>query len=379
MQKFNSSSPNKEQSQNPYSKKITTRKKSRTSKPILFFLLGSIIFGGIIFVALTIGSIGGYQTGLKSQHATQTLSAHSNLDEQFSLALQDIAEKRYEAAFQRLDFIINQDPGYPEATDRMAEVMSVLYATATPTALPTKEAPTPTPDLRPVTELFEEANRLFAAQKWTEAIDTLTNLRKADAAYQTPRVDGILFISLRMRGIDKIWKSGDLEGGIYDLALASKFGPLDAQSVSARDLARLYLMGSSFWEVDPAQAIQYFSQVAAAAPGMIDASGWTARARYRAVLIQYADLLMAKKDWCNAQQQYELALSLGSDANTQTAAQNAALKCSPPTATGEVPTATSQPTLQPSLPPSETIPPNTVEPPTSTPVPPSEETPTPYP
>lgn len=359
-------------------RKTAGGKKRRNPQPVVRFILWAVIFVGMVLVALLIGSFGGYQIGLKEQHATQTLFARSNLDEQFTLALQDIAEKRYQTAYERLDFIIRQDPGYPNATDRLAEVMAVLYVTATPTALPPTQSATPTPDLRPVAELFDQANTLFMNQKWTETLDTLTNLRKADLGYKTARVDGMMFISLRMRGFDKIWKYGDLEGGIYDLALAANFGPLDAQSLSARDLARLYLIGSSFWEVDPAQAIQYFSQVAAAAPGMIDASGWTASARYRAVVIQYADKLTAAGDWCNAQQQYELALTLGSDATTQAAAQNAALKCSPPlatpTGTGGIPTPTPSATPQPGISPTETspvIPTNTTIPPTNTNQPPT--------
>jgi len=46
----------------------------------------------------------------------------------------------------------------------------------------------------------------------------------------------MLFISLRQRGVDKIWKEGDLEGGIYDLALAARFAPLDVQASSSREL-----------------------------------------------------------------------------------------------------------------------------------------------
>jgi hypothetical protein len=396
MQKQSHQEHSSSQKGKPLPKQTTARGKNKNLQPVIRFILWAVIFTGVVLSALVIGSFGGYQTGLKEQHATLTLSARTNLDEQYTLALQDIAEKRFEAAYQRLDFIVNQDPGYPGATDRLAEVMAVIYATATPTELPPTQAPTPTPDLRPVAELFDQANTLLKNQNWTETIDTLTNLRKADPSFQTARVDGMMFISLRMRGFDKIWKSGDLEGGIYDFALASNFGPLDAQSISARDLARLYLIGSSFWEVDPAQAMQYFSQVAAAAPGMIDSSGWTASARYRAVVIQFADKLAAANDWCNAQKQYELALTLGSDATTQAAAQNAALKCSPPSATptvtGVIPTTTPTATIQPGVIPTATSPvvptdtvvspTNTNKPPTNTlepTAPPPSETPVPVP
>jgi len=350
--------------------------------------------GTVVLISLGGGAFAGFQSGTHSQHETATMIARSSVDEQFVLAMQDLAEERYEVAYQRLEFVISQNPAYPGATDKMAEVMAVLYATATPTALPPTSAPTPTEDLRPIEDLFKSAQAHFAEQKWTETIDTLTTLRKTDLAYQTARVDGMLYLSLRMRGFDKIWKNGDLNGGIYDLALAARFALLDAQANSARELARLYLIGSSFWEVDPAQAVQYFSQVAAAAPNLMDASGISASARYREVLIQYGDKLVSNNDWCAAQQQYELAFSLGADAALQEKAQNAALQCSPPSATPSVtgetplPTATLPPMITPSptmeIPPSPTntvpvvepptntpeLPTNTPEPPTNTPEPP---------
>jgi len=354
------------------------------------FLLWAVLFGGLTLFAILLGGAIGYQTTSRGQRITATALSKTSLDEQFNLAVQDVTENRYEVARQRLEYIIAQAPSYPGVTEKMAEVMAVLYATATPTAPAATGTPTPTRDLRPVDEMFKQAQSLVAAQKWTEAIDTLLALRKTDLAYQTARIDGMLFISLRQRGVDKIWKEGDLEGGIYDLALAARFAPLDVQSNSSRDLARLYVVGSSFWEVLPDQAIIYFSQVAAAAPGLRDLSGWTASARYREVLIQYGDQLVAKKDPCNAQEQYELALSMGADAALQEKVNQAALQCSPPTgtptATGQVPTATLPagvtPTstattgFQPTATSPVILPTDTVPAPTETPAPPTENPPT---
>jgi tetratricopeptide (TPR) repeat protein len=368
--------PNPKPGMEPPIKIVAGKKKLTRSKALLRFIVWVAAFGGVVFIALAAGSFAGYRSGIENQNASATVALKGSVDEQFNLALQDIAAQQYDIAYQRLEFVINQDPSYPSATDKIAEVMAILYATATPTAVPPTITPTPTQDLRPVEDLFGQAKASLAEQKWDETLDTLTNLRKADPTYQTARVDGMMFIALRMRGFDKIWKFGDLEGGLYDLALANRFGPLDTQSISARDLARLYLFGSSFWEVDPVQAIQYFSQVAAAAPGLQDASGWTASARYREVLIQYGDKLMAAKDWCNAQRQYELALSMGADATLQEKTRNAALACTPPTATpsptGEMPSAT--PTTE-TLPPAySATPTNTqvVAPPTNTSAPPTQ-------
>jgi hypothetical protein len=380
--------------QNPPPLRAASKSGSRKKFPVVRFLLWAVLFCGLVLFAIVLGGLIGAQSTAQNQHSTATAFLKTSLSEQFDLALQDITENRYEVARQRLEYVIAQDPSYPGVTEKMAEVMSVLYATATPTAPAPTVTATPTRDLRPVEDLFKQAQSLVAAQKWTEAIDTLVSLRQADPAYQTAKLDGMLFISLRQRGVDKIWKEGDLEGGIYDLALAARFGPLDVQANSSRELARLYVIGSSFWDVLPDQAITYFSQVAAAAPGLRDISGWTASARYREVLIQYGDQLAAKKDWCTAQQQYELALSMGADAALQEKTRNAAIQCSPPTstptATGEFPTATLEPYVSPSPtstsgpnptitntpqvnPPTDTIPApsDTPQPPTETPVPPT--------
>jgi hypothetical protein len=380
--------------QNPPPLRVAPKSRSRKKFPVIRFLLWAVLFCGLVLFAILLGGLTGARSTTQSQHSTATAFLKTSLNEQFDLAVQDITEYRYEVARQRLEYVIAQDPSYPGVTEKMAEVMSILYATATPTAPAPTTTATPTRDLRPVEDLFKQAQSLVAAQKWTEAIDTLVALRQSDPNYQTARIDGMLFISLRQRGVDKIWKEGDLEGGIYDLALAARFGPLDIQANSSRELARLYVIGSSFWEVLPDQAIIYFSQVAAASPGLRDISGWTASARYREVLIQYGDQLATKKDWCTAQQQYELALSMGADGALQEKASNAAIQCSPPTgtptATGEIPTATLPANISPSpsstsgsiptetstppvIPPTNTsqAPTDTPQPPTETPVPPT--------
>ena len=162
---------------------------------------------------------------------------------------------------------------------------------------------------------------------------------------------------------------------MYDLSLAERFGPLDAQANSSRELARLYMIGSSFWEVYPEQAVNYFGQVAAAAPGLMDASGWTASERYRESLIQYGDQLATNKDWCNAQKQYELALAMRADENLQATRNEVALKCSPPTSTPQTNTPTATiPSVYSPTPSSPIVPTLTnttvVIPPTDSPIPP---------
>ena len=377
---------NKKKNSRPVRQPVT--KNNRTLWKLLLLAFGVVAVFGLSAMG---GTLAGYRSGVKARQAAVSDMTLVSAKEQYDLAVQDLAEGRYEIARQRLEYVLALDPNYSGATDRLAEALAVLYATATPSQVPPTVTATPTRDPRPVQELFSHAQSLFVGGQWDQAIDTLLALRQADPAHQTARVDGMLYISLRQRGVSKIWDQGNLGGGAYDLALAERFAPLDVQANSWRELARLYLFGSSFWGVIPEQAVFYFSQVAAAAPGLRDSSGITAAERYRLALVQYGDELAGKSEWCLAQEQYELALSMGADAAVQEKRDNAALKCSPPTPTQAEITETPTPTLPQGLTPSATFPifptptdtapviepSSTPQPPTDTPPPTATEPPRP--
>jgi hypothetical protein len=128
--------------------------------------------------------------------------------------------------------------------------------------------------------------------------------------YQASKVDRMLFLGLRFSGIDKILNEGNLEGGVYDLALVERFAPLDSQARIYQEWARLYQIGVSFWGVFPDKAVYYFSQLFSTAPYLHDLSGIYARDRYRMALIQYGVKLSQAGDWCLAIEQYGLAYGL---------------------------------------------------------------------
>lgn len=303
--------------------------------------------------AAMLGAYGGIQSGNSHIEYQQSLKAIQSLQEQFLLGVQDMEAERYDLARQRFEYVLDHDPAFPGAAERLVQVMQVLFATATPTPVPPTATPTPTPDLRPVEDLFAQAQQDYSQSAWSSVIDVLLSLRKADPAYRVVEVDSLLFRSLRYRGMQKIREEANLEGGMYDLSLAERFGPLDATAENWRNLARLYVIGSGFWEVYPEQAVYYFSQVAAAAPGLRDASGWTASGRYWASLVQYGDQLASQEEWCAAQEKYEAAFAMQSDAGVGEKANEAQLRCSPPTAT-------SAPTAKPSATPTGTFVPPTV-------------------
>jgi hypothetical protein len=308
----------------------TPKPRRRLGMPAWFIGLLALV---LLLITVTLAGIVGYIRGAQeNQVAAQALSEQA-IEEQFQLGLQDLTEGRYSVARQRFEFVLTQDPAYPGAVDGLAEAMSILYATSTPTAPPPTLVPTPTFDARPIQDLFAHTVTLIAGGNWSEAIETIASLRQADLMYQSPRVDGMLYAAFRHRGIAKILEQGNLQGGVFDLSMSERFGPLDAEADSVRTWARIYMIGTGFWEAYPEQAVYYFSQVAAAAPGLRDSSGWTAMERYRGALIQLGDKLANEGQWCEAQAQYELAMNIRADAALQQALTAAIEKCTPPTGT----------------------------------------------
>ncbi|MRR32184.1 hypothetical protein EG834_18080 [bacterium] len=231
---------------------------------------------------------------------TQQMNSQKNLitTEQFALGIQDMEAGRLESAQQRFEYVIKVDPQFPGAPEKLTEVMIKAANRATPTPVVTPTiAFTPTPDLRGVEELFSAAQQYMRAQDWENAILTLDLVRKENLEFRPLDVDGMYYISLRNRGVFKIVQTGNLEGGIYDLALTERFGPLDKEADAYRNWARYYLAGTSFWEVDWVKVLEYFSQLYASLPNLRDGSGYTVAKRYKIASKGLGDQLAAKENW----------------------------------------------------------------------------------
>jgi tetratricopeptide (TPR) repeat protein len=341
--------------------------------------IGLIVLVGILLL-LVIGAVSaaaGYRSGIQQRKQAQSVLVAQSIDEQFQLGLKDMQEGRYDLARQRFEYVIQQNPNFPGVTDKLADVLVQINITATPTVVLTP-TPSPTPDLRGVEELFSTARDHMLNREWNQAVDALLSLRKKDPNYQAVAVDGMLYMAFRNRGADKILKTCDLEGGIYDLSQAEQFGPLDADANSYITWASLYSTGASFWDLDWAQAVYYFAQVGPALPNLCDGSGLTAGERYRLALVGYGDSLVKAGDWCAATDQYTAALALGADTAVEESLNNAYNQCNPAETQPQQPQTTEavvSPTVSSEVTPEETTPPP-VETPTQEP-PPSEPSPTP--
>ena len=296
--------------------------KSRRGRTILFSALGLIVL-------LTLAILGGYSSGIGVRKSNQSTVITQQIAEQYQNALIDIQFTRYEIARQRLEWIIDNDPSFPGAQQKLTEV---LVLTNLPTPSPTASL-TPTPDFTGAQDAFTKAQQLIAAQDWPGAIQALDQMRKMDANFQTSLVDGMYYFALRNYGYDLITKQGNLEGGIYQLTLAERFGPLDRDSNGLREGARYYLIGASFWELNWKEAVSYFDQVYRGWSGLWDGT-MTAGERFAFASMRYGDELFAEEQFCDALTQYQNAQAIS--ALDQAAAENyddAMIGCYPATPT----------------------------------------------
>ena len=317
----------------------------------------------IFLIILIIGLFIGYQSGLGDRRQAASLILDQQLEEQFQMGVKAMDSGLYQVALKNFQFVIQQDPNYPGAQDKLVDVLLKLSLSPTTTAGITPMF-TATPDLRGIDAIYTQARASIAAQDWSVALENLDALRKADATYKTVEVDGMYYIALIERGRARIanldCKVISLEGGIYDLTLAERFGPLDNLSEALRNWARLYITGASFWGIDWTQVLFYFDQVYKNMPYLMDSSCYTAMQRYRYASIAYADSLLENEAYCDASTYYQAGLLISHQDNSLVVptANFAQAKCdkqnrpestSVPTEGTETPTPTTDPLTTASL------------------------------
>lgn len=308
-------------------------------------------------VPLTLGALAlaaglGYLIGDRQQRTSRESEIQSIIAEQFALGLLDLEEERFQLARQRFEYIIQLDPSFPEAAERLAEALLGLREPVV--AAPTAPVASPTPNLAPAQEILDSANAAFREGDWDAVIQLLLALRGKDPDFQAVAVDGLMYGALRNRGIRRISVDKQLEEGIYDLSLAQSFGPLDEEAENWRSWAQLYLTANSYFGLNWEQATFYFDVVYRVAPGIRNDVTW----KYAFSAQMYALQLADAGDPCMAEEIMDISLEVLVNeelAPTATAVRDA---CRTATAPPPAPPPTDTPaaTLEPT--PSETATPD---------------------
>ncbi|MGH2627981.1 MAG: hypothetical protein ACRDHY_15180, partial [Anaerolineales bacterium] len=190
-------------------------------------------------------------------------------------------------------------------------------------------------DLSSLEGIYQQAVAAHSVEDWTGTLEALLALRRIDPAFRLGEVNVLMASALRNRGLGKIF-AGDREQGIYDLALAERFGPLDGQAANWRSTAAFYSFANSYFGLDWATATNLFSQACAAGV-------WDSCYKFAVSARKYAELL-AGTDPCAASVHYALSLQTLSDAAVAPTATHAASLCLTATALPATGTATETPT-----------------------------------
>ena len=321
--------------------------------------------GILLFVLLVLaGVFFGYRNGVQRRIENEKSILMDQIAYQLEWTYKDMDAGRYENAKARLEYIIEKYPEFPGIADLMTQVVGKLNeptATPTPIFVATIEPEvTVTPDFRGAEEKFAQLSQHIANQEWDLAVQTVQSLKENNYDYRTIEVDGLYFIAMRNRGIQRIW-AGELEQGIYDLTVAAELGALDSQAAGAEGWATTYLTGASYWDVNWLGAVEIFGQLYAQSPYFTDSTGMTTAERYRIALYRLGDQYAAQGDFCTASSYYSQSLAVGVNLDIQVTATAYAEACANPVTTPEP-----NPDVTPT-PPEPTENPQPTEEPTATP------------
>jgi tetratricopeptide (TPR) repeat protein len=261
-----------------------------------------------MLVVLAGAGYAGYQAGLTQRVVQEQATQTAELAHQYELGLTDLQAGRYEIAAVRFEYILQLDPHFRDANQKLVEARQALAATATPSPSPSPTPP-PTPtETHQAADIFSQAQALYAAQDWDAVISSLSHLHAVDPNYEAVKANGMLYVALRSRGIARIL-GDEMETGMYDLDQAEAIGPLDEEALNYRAWARLYLAARSYWGLDWRESMQILQQLYVLAPYFRDTS-----VRLYQATLNYADQLARTGDGCSAATHYAEAQALSPDA-----------------------------------------------------------------
>ncbi|MGD0709123.1 MAG: hypothetical protein ABSA51_11825 [Anaerolineaceae bacterium] len=313
-----------------------------------------VLLGVGIFIVLLAGGVGlGYLNGVQQRVSAQATEVAQVAAQHFQYGVQEMDQKNYDLANVQFTYVLQLDPNYPGLVDKLAAVQLQLALAKTPTA-----APTPTQAVVPAgsstDDIFSQAQQDMLNKDWQSALAVLIQLRNKDITYKPVQVDDLLYITLRMRGVDQILGNaktnvtgGQLEQGLFNLALAEKFAPLDREAINARQWAESYLNALSQWAVNWPKVVDQLNQVYLQLPYLMDSSGTPAYSRFIDASLSYGDALMNQNDWCKALDQYQNAQNVANQYgrtvnNLANIINDANNKCHPPATKTPVPAATTE-------------------------------------
>lgn len=289
----------------------------------------------------------GWQSGQTLRADRAQAERAAALETQILRAREEIEAGNYRLALRRLEWVLENDPSYPEASALQEQAQQALDAAsaATPTLPATVAATATTPPGDPVTTPgadapvaeFRALEALVAEEEWEEAITAITRFQAEYPEYERRETDRVLFEAYIGRGVELLYGER-VELGIYYLDQAEMIGDLPQEALDQRQWAELYLNGMAYYGVGWGVSIANFRELCLAAPFYQNSCD-----KLYTGLVAYADQYAARQDWCPAESFYAEAYRLESGntladklAQAREGCENATPTATAPT-TGTVP------------------------------------------
>jgi hypothetical protein len=332
---------------------------ARTAPRPWWILLLAVFAAGVI---LLIAAGSGYGAGLGAAEATLVGQNVHAVGDQFNLGVEDLLAGRYDLARQRFEYVLSLDPANADAAELLERANAALFVpTSTPGPTPTPITPTPTLDVGSLETLFGQVQASFAQEDWGRVIEASLVIRQRDPQFRRSEIDVLLAQALRNRGVQRIL-GRQFELGLYDLALAERFGPLDGGATSWRNTAAFYTFANSFFVVDWFRSEDNFSQLCAG--GM-----WDSCSKFARAAMEVGHIYLASATPCQAVEHYEDSLRTRANDALNPTATHAARWCATQMAPTPTPTISSTWTVGPTatLGPTDTESPTPPGAPTETP------------
>lgn len=267
-----------------------------------------LMFSCGLLALIVASAIGGVFIGLRDREAEQQAQA----DKFYQEGIANFAAGRLELAKADFTYVLQLRPNYPGAREQLSQVENRLNVKPTPTSPALNNA---------IEQLYQTAVNAYQAEKWATAIDTLSQLRSIDPAYQKDAVSQMLFDAATTYG-EELLQTDRLEEGIAYLDQAAYVKPLTPGTAQELQYAKLYLTARGYWNVNWETAITRFSELYALAPGYRDVF-----ARLVGAYIEYGNERVRAGDACTAQKQYASAQQLSPGATIQVKLDQATQVC----------------------------------------------------
>lgn len=236
---------------------------------------------------------------------------HGRAVDHFRQALAYEAEDYTELAIAELQIALKFDPRYQDAADKLKALQSGSGASGTPVPNSASVAD----------QLFKGAQSAIAKQQWSDAIDYLEEIRRANPSYQPEQIQTLL-IQAYLNGGNQSVAAGQVDQALARFSAVLTLDPSNADAKSLHDRAQLYINATRVMGTDWQSAVLDLNQLYQLDPNFYDVKQQLLNA-----LVQYGDVASRQGAWCVAAKEYDQAVTLGGGTDAQVKLTQASASC----------------------------------------------------